>query len=242
MAKEEVKPYDTPEGKKEQVARMFDNIAARYDFLNHFFSLGIDRLWRKKVVKMLRKGHPNNVLDIATGTGDLAIAALNAGPEKVIGVDISKGMLAKGQEKIQKKGLANQVELHYGDSEALPFGEERFDAVTVAFGVRNFGDLDQGLREMHRVLRPGGTALILEFSHPRIFPIKQLYNLYFRTIVPLIGRSVSKDDTAYNYLPASVEAFPEREDLCGILEQCGFHSPSFRPVTFGIATIYRAKK
>ncbi|MDH5382258.1 MAG: bifunctional demethylmenaquinone methyltransferase/2-methoxy-6-polyprenyl-1,4-benzoquinol methylase UbiE, partial [Cyclobacteriaceae bacterium] len=193
-----VVPYkEEKKSKKEQVAHMFDNISGKYDFLNHFLSLGIDIRWRKKAIKFLKNDHPKQILDVATGTGDFAIETLKLNPEKVVGVDISEGMLAVGREKIKKKGLENKIELLSGDSENLPFKDNTFDAVTVAFGVRNFENLELGLAEINRVLKPNGKLVVLEFSKPTKFPFKQLYNFYFKFILPKIGNTISKDRSAY---------------------------------------------
>jgi demethylmenaquinone methyltransferase/2-methoxy-6-polyprenyl-1,4-benzoquinol methylase len=241
--KKEVKPYKSEQdSKKQQVARMFDNISHRYDFLNHFLSLGIDVLWRKKAVKLLRDLRPHTILDIATGTGDFAIESLSLNPKKVIGVDISEGMLARGNHKIKARNLDQRVELIYGDSENLPFEDNKFDAVIVAFGVRNFENLQKGLKEMYRVLREGGEVVILEFSKPASFPFKQLYNFYFNVILPNIGRAISSDKSAYRYLPESVRAFPDGDEFLDILNRTGFNSTAWIPLTFGICSIYRAKK
>ena len=239
-----VKPYnDTDAGKKAQVADMFNNISGTYDFLNHFLSLGIDIIWRKKAIRTLKASKPERLLDVATGTGDFAMEAIKIlQPRKVIGVDISEGMLAVAREKIAKKGLNDRFEVTLGDSEKLPFSDSAFDAVTVAFGVRNFENLEKGLSDIHRVLRPGGKAVILEFSKPKRFPIKQLYHFYFNHITPLIGRVFSKDYRAYSYLPESVAQFPDGKRFTDILEHVGFQSAVARPQTFGICTIYVATK
>lgn len=237
------RPYkEIDAGKKEQVEAMFDQIAPRYDFLNHFLSFGIDRLWRKRAVKKLKPFSPNKILDLATGTGDLAIAAIRLKPEKIIGIDISGRMLEKGRLKIKKKGLERIIELQTGDSEKIPFPEEEFDALMVAFGVRNFEDLNRGLNEMYRVLKPGGTFVILEFSFPSCFPIKQIYSFYFFKILPQIGKMVSKDSSAYSYLPESVDVFPDRENFLGLLEKTGFSCLSSESLSFGIAAIYTGIK
>jgi demethylmenaquinone methyltransferase / 2-methoxy-6-polyprenyl-1,4-benzoquinol methylase len=210
----DVKPYKTKEGsKKEQVAEMFNNISHKYDFLNHFLSLGIDKLWRKKAVKILKKYQPKSVLDIATGTGDFAIEALKLNPEKIVGVDISEGMMAMGREKLKKRGLDKKITLQYGDSENLPFEEAAFDAITVGFGVRNFQNLEQGLSDIKRVLTTNGTLVVLEFSKPKAFPIKQVFGFYSKYIIPFFGKLISKDSAAYTYLPESVEAFPEGDNF-----------------------------
>jgi demethylmenaquinone methyltransferase/2-methoxy-6-polyprenyl-1,4-benzoquinol methylase len=238
-----VVPYkEESVSKKEQVARMFDNISGNYDFLNHFLSLGIDRGWRKKAIKLLRPVSPKLMLDVATGTGDFAIQALDLNPVKVIGVDISEGMLDVGRKKIVVKGLESKIELLSGDSENLPFPDNNFDAVTVGFGVRNFENLEKGLREINRVMKPGAMLIILEFSRPRSFPFKQIYNLYFKSILPKIGRWVSRDKAAYTYLPESVEAFPDGNDFIKILHGTGFKNTACKALTFGTSSIYSAQK
>lgn len=239
---QEVKPYQEEGSKKEQVADMFDNIAARYDLLNHVLSLSIDKGWRKKVVRMASEGDPKLILDVATGTADLAIALEKAAPEKITGIDISAGMLDVGRQKIEKKGLSKLISLEQADSENLPFPDNTFDAITVAFGVRNFENLEKGLSEMRRVLKPGGRLLVLEFSQPQKFPFKQLYNFYFKNILPTIGKLVSKDARAYTYLPESVQAFPFGEKFMAIMAKCGYQKGRRIPVTFGIATIYEGLK
>ena len=220
---------------------MFDNISKRYDFLNHFLSMGIDKLWRKKAIKILSKYSHNQILDVATGTGDFAIAALKLTPQKVIGIDISEGMLNVGKEKIKKKGISN-IELFLGDSENMQFDDKTFDAITVGFGVRNFENLEKGLQEFHRVLNDKGVAIILEFSKPKSFPFKQIYNFYFKVILPVFGKLVSKDDSAYTYLPDSVQNFPDGEDFIKILKKVNFKTITEKRVSFGIATIYVAEK
>jgi demethylmenaquinone methyltransferase/2-methoxy-6-polyprenyl-1,4-benzoquinol methylase len=238
-----VVPYkEENTSKKEQVARMFDNISRRYDFLNHFLSLGIDRGWRKKAINLLRPLKPRQLLDVATGTGDFALQALTLNPEKITGVDISDGMLQVGRKKMQDRNVADKIVLLLADSENLPFEENKFDAVTVGFGVRNFEHLERGLEEIFRVLKPGGVAVILEFSRPRKFPFKQGYNFYFKFILPKIGRIVSSDKTAYTYLPESVEAFPDGEDFLRILRDVGFKQTQCKSLTFGISSIYTGTK
>ncbi len=238
-----VVPYkEDRTGKKEQVAKMFDNISHRYDFLNHFLSLGIDRAWRKKAIGFLKQTPPRTILDVATGTGDFAIQALSLDPEKITGVDISEGMLEVGRKKIRERSLENRIELKYGDSENLPFPENNFDAVTVAFGVRNFENLETGIREIYRVLKPGGRIVVLEFSKPRKFPFKQIYNFYFNNILPRIGRMVSSDKAAYTYLPESVGAFPDGADFLRILNNIGFNATQCKALTFGISSIYTGTK
>lgn len=228
--------------KKSQVAKMFDNISGKYDFLNHFLSLGIDIYWRKRAIKLLKKQQPAMILDVATGTGDLAIAALKANPAKVVGVDISNGMLDVGKKKLKKKNLESRIELLYGDSEHLPFEDNSFDAVMVAFGVRNFENLSKGLTDMIRVLKPGGQVYILEFSTPTIFPFKQIYDLYFRYILPVLGKRISKDSSAYTYLPESVKAFPDGEKFTTLLNSIGYKTPVCTPLTLGICSLYTAEK
>ncbi|SNT06559.1 demethylmenaquinone methyltransferase [Ekhidna lutea] len=238
-----VLPYkDKSDAKKKQVAEMFDSISGKYDFLNHFLSLGIDIRWRKKAIKMLRDLEPKHILDIATGTGDFAIESLKLNPEKVVGVDISEGMLNVGREKMKKKGIADIIDMQSGDSENLQFEDNSFDAVIVAFGVRNFENLEKGLAEMNRVLRPGGRAVILEFSKPTVFPFKQLYNFYFRWILPKIGKVVSKDNAAYTYLPESVNEFPFGDKFLRILEKTGYKNTKCKPLTLGISSIYVGEK
>lgn len=228
--------------KKAQVADMFNNIAGKYDFLNHFLSLGIDKGWRKKAIREIQKVQPRNILDVATGTGDLAIAAAALKPDKITGVDIAEQMLAVGRTKIAEKQLEGMITLQTGDSEAMPFSDNSFDAVTCAYGVRNFENLEKGLKEMSRVMRPGGKLAILEFSKPQRFPVKQLYAFYFRYILPTLGKMVSKHSTAYTYLPQSVMAFPEGKVFCDTLTRCGFKDAKARPLTLGITTLYTATK
>jgi demethylmenaquinone methyltransferase/2-methoxy-6-polyprenyl-1,4-benzoquinol methylase len=238
-----VLPYkEERSNKKQQVAKMFDNISYRYDFLNHFLSLGIDKAWRKKAISLLKTHNPQYILDVATGTGDFALQALDLNPTKVIGIDISQGMLEMGKKKIQKLGLSEKVVLQAGDSENLGFEENKFDAVTVGFGVRNFENLEMGLLEILRVMKPGATLAVLEFSRPKKFPFRQIYNFYFKVILPKIGRIVSKDKAAYTYLPESVEAFPDGEEFISILKRTGFKNTACKPLTFGISTIYTAQK
>jgi demethylmenaquinone methyltransferase/2-methoxy-6-polyprenyl-1,4-benzoquinol methylase len=237
-----VLPYKAEQSsKKQQVAKMFDNISYRYDFLNHFLSLGIDKGWRKKAISLLRPLNPKIMLDVATGTGDFALQALELNPDKVIGIDISEGMLEMGRKKLQRLN-ANKIELLTGDSENLAFEQNKFDAVTVAFGVRNFEDIEKGLREIYRVMKPGAMLVVLEFSRPRKFPFRQIYNFYFKTILPKIGRMISKDKSAYTYLPESVEAFPDGEAFDNILKSIGFKNTTCSSLTFGISSIYTARK
>lgn len=236
-------PELTDKDKTEQVALMFDNISKRYDFLNRILSLGIDTIWRKKAIDLLKKSKPQNILDVATGTCDFALEAQKRlNPEKIIGIDISAGMLELGQEKINKKNLKAQIELVLGDSENLPFETNTFDAATVAFGVRNFSNLEKGLTEIYRVLNPDGSLVILEFSKPKSFPIKQLYGFYFRYVLPLVGKLFSKDNRAYTYLPQSVAVFPEGKSFLELLEKIGFKQTTEKRLTFGICSIYHGKK
>lgn len=241
---EQVKPY-TPEGeKKEQVAEMFNNISHSYDFLNHFFSLGIDVLWRKKAIRILKKENPKLVLDVATGTADFALEAvrMDLNADKIIGVDISEGMLEVGRKKVLQRGLSDKIELRLGDSENLPFSENYFDAFIVAFGVRNFQHLEVGMSDMLRVLKPGSLGIVLEFSKPRKFPVKQLFKFYFRFIMPTIGRLVSKDHRAYSYLPESVNAFPAGEDFINMMKKVGYKDCQCIALSGGIASIYLGRK
>lgn len=228
--------------KKDQVADMFNNIAGNYDFLNHFLSLGIDKGWRKKAIAEINKIQPKLVLDVATGTADLAIAAVATHAHSITGIDIANQMLDIGRKKIKERKLDGIITLQYGDSEALPFSNGHFDAITCAYGVRNFEHLEAGLKEMNRVMRTGGKLAILEFSHPKKFPIKQVYKFYFRYILPTLGKLVSKHSRAYTYLPESVNAFPEGDVFCTMLERCGFKDAHARPLTFGITTLYTATK
>jgi demethylmenaquinone methyltransferase/2-methoxy-6-polyprenyl-1,4-benzoquinol methylase len=238
-----VKPYNKEESsKKEEVAEMFDNISKRYDFLNHFLSLGIDKIWRKKAVKILKTYHPKIILDIATGTGDFAISSMRLKPTKIIGLDLSAGMLEVGKKKMIKKGLGKTIEMVQGDSENLPYEDDYFDGITVGFGVRNFENLEKGLAEMRRVLKAGSPAIILEFSKPKKFPIKQSFKFYSKYIIPKVGKSISKDKSAYNYLPESIAAFPEGAVFEDFMKKVGFRNIRSRQVSGGIATIYVGEK
>jgi demethylmenaquinone methyltransferase/2-methoxy-6-polyprenyl-1,4-benzoquinol methylase len=238
-----VTPYKDTTGKKAQVERMFDRIAPHYDLLNRLLSVGIDVHWRKRAISYLKTAPPQEVLDVATGTGDVAImTAKMLHPRRIVGVDIANQMLDLGRVKIKKQHLDSVIHLETGDSEQLRFADNSFDAVTVAFGVRNFEDLERGLTEMLRVLRPGGRAVILEFSRPRIFPIKQLYNAYFKYVLPLIGRFTSRDQNAYSYLYESAMAFPDGDDFLHILTKTGYSAPQCERLTFGICSVYTAVK
>jgi demethylmenaquinone methyltransferase/2-methoxy-6-polyprenyl-1,4-benzoquinol methylase len=238
----DVKPYNSNDSKKQQVSDMFNAIAHKYDFLNHFLSLGIDKIWRRKAINNLKGRKIVSMLDVATGTGDLALASMRIKPQSIVGIDISEKMLEIGRTKIEKKHLSHIISLMYADSENLPFENSRFDAVTVAFGVRNFENLEKGISEIYRVINNGGVLVVLEFSRPEKFPFKQLYNFYFYKILPFIGRLISKDNSAYAYLPESVGAFPDRANFIALLEKTGFSKCKFNSLTFGIATIYVAEK
>lgn len=243
MQHDRVVPYgDSAASKKTQVAQMFDNVAQRYDFLNHLLSLGIDRYWRWYAINQLKTIQPRTILDVATGTGDLAIAALSLKPDHVIGIDISEGMLALGKQKIEQGNMGDKITLMYGDAENLTFSANSFDAITSSFGVRNFENLEKGLSELYRVLKPKGKIVIVEFTKPQIFPIKQLFAFYFRYILPLVGRLFSKDQRAYTYLPESVQAFPERTAFTAILDSIGFVQTRHIPLSLGICAVYTAIK
>lgn len=238
-----VTPYGTGDGKKAEVERMFDKIAPRYDLLNRVLSLGIDVKWRKRAIGYLEKKSPRTILDVATGTADVAImAAKILKPESITGIDIANQMLDFGRVKIKNEDLESIIQLETGDSERLRFADDSFDAVTVAFGVRNFEHLEQGLAEMYRVLRPGGRVVILEFSKPHFFPFKQIYNAYFKYVLPLIGRLTSRDVRAYTYLFESVQIFPEGQDFLNILTKIGYQNPTCERLTLGICSIYSATK
>jgi demethylmenaquinone methyltransferase / 2-methoxy-6-polyprenyl-1,4-benzoquinol methylase len=228
--------------KKEQVASMFNTIAWRYDFLNHLLSLGVDSYWRRRTIGFLKKEKPKVILDAATGTGALALAAVKINPDKIFGIDISEKMLALGRDKIKNKKLTDKIELLQGDSENLFFSNDKFDAVTVAFGVRNFENLLKGLQELHRVLKPGCIAVILEFSHPENRIIQALYSFYSAHILPRLGKKISRNETAYQYLHESVEAFPSGRDFLSILKQAGFRETKSTPLTFGVVTVYTGRK
>ena len=238
-----VAPYqDSDKNKKKQVEQMFDNIAHKYDFLNHFLSLGIDKLWRKRAIRILKKHQPKRILDVATGTGDFAIAASKLDVDEIVGFDLSGQMIRVGEQKVKRLSLDGLIHFKKGDSENMPFENESFDAITVAFGVRNFENLQQGLDEFLRVLKPNGTAIVLEFSKPKYFPFKQLYRFYFFHILPFVGGLISKDLSAYAYLPESVMAFPDDQKFLDILTNTGFSKVWQHRLTLGIATIYVAQK
>jgi len=236
-----VTPYNSSESKKKQVSEMFDNIANSYDFLNHSLSLGMDNVWRKIAIKKLTN-NPKSILDIATGTGDFAVSAAKYTDAKITGIDISQGMLNVGIEKVRKKNLNNRISLQLADSESLPFNDNTFDAITAGFGVRNFENLNKGLSEMKRVLNKDGIVVILEPSTPKYFPLKQFYKLYFHHVLPTIGAWISKDKSAYSYLPESVDAFPSGEKFIIELKNVGFKDCKHIPLTFGIVSLYIAIK
>lgn len=237
-----VKPYNTDKSKKEEVAQMFNNISGRYDFLNHFLSLGIDHIWRRKAVNTLHEIQPKRILDLATGTGDFAIALLKLNPTQIIGMDISSGMLDVGKNKMKAKQVSHIIDMQLGDSENMPFEDGYFDAITVGFGVRNYEHLEKGLTEMLRVTRNGGKIVILEFSKPKRFPIKQAFGFYSRFIIPFFGKRISKDEKAYAYLPDSVAAFPEGKAFTDILSKLGYKQVESTLVSGGIASIYTGIK
>ena len=238
-----VTPYEESSDKKVQVTKMFDKIAPYYDYLNRLLTAGIDTIWRSKAIKVMSTGNPKQILDIATGTADLAIeAAKKLNPDHVTGMDISKEMLAIGNKKVLNKKLNDIITLELGDSEFLKYEHNSYDLVSSAFGVRNFQDLKKGLSEMYRVLSPGGQIVVLEFSRPKKFPIKQAFNLYFKNILPFIGKIKSKDDKAYKYLYESVQVFPDYNRFTDILDQIGFKESKWSSLSFGICTIYSAIK
>ncbi len=239
--KTEVKPYQSEENKKTQVKKMFNTIAHRYDFLNILLSFGIDRIWRRKAVRIIAQEKPVSILDVATGTGDLAILLhKRTKAQEITGIDISENMLEQAKKKVHSLHLPIQFQV--GDAEALEFPENSFDAITVGFGVRNFQDLQQGINELFRVLKPGGQLLVLEFSKPKKAPVKQLYNIYSHTLLPLLGRLGSGHKNAYSYLPNSINAFPDGEQFIQYLKTAGFTSTNQKLLSSGIASIYLAKK
>jgi len=243
MEKSIVTPYgDSQESKKKQVTRMFDAISPSYDRLNRVMTLGIDQQWRDRAIRELAPLKPKRLLDVATGTGDFALAALSLKPERVVGLDISPGMLEEGRNKMRAKGVESIVEMVEGASESLPFADGSFDAATVGFGVRNFEHLEQGLREIRRVLRPGGRVAILEPSFPQRFPLRQMFGFYFQRIVPILGRTLTDDPSAYTYLPQSVGAFPSGQTFIKIGLACGFSSGRHVPLTFGTCALYVFEK
>lgn len=240
---EEIKPYGKDGKKSVLVEEMFDNIASSYDQLNHTLSLGIDRSWRKKAINMLKPYAPQNIMDVATGTGDFALLACRMlQPKSLIGTDISEGMMEVGREKVKQAHLSDKISFAREDCTCLSFANNNFDAITVAFGIRNFEDLDKGLSEMCRVLVPGGHLVILELSTPDRFPMKQLFAIYSKVIIPLIGKIISKDRSAYTYLPESIKAFPQGEVMQQVIRKAGFSEVTFKRLTFGICTLYFATK
>ena len=240
---ESVKPYNEDEKKSVQVDRMFDNIAPAYDQLNHTLSWGIDKSWRKRAINWLKPFQPQRMMDVATGTGDFAIQACRVlNPKELIGTDISEGMMNVGRQKVKDAGLEGRISFAKEHCTALTFPDKRFDAITVAFGVRNFEDLDKGLREMHRVLDTDGKLVILELSEPDWFPMKQLYALYSKVVIPTLGKLLSKDRSAYTYLPQSIKAFPQGEVMREIILKAGFREANFKRLTLGICTLYTATK
>lgn len=240
---EQIKPYDAHTEKTGQVEQMFDNISPKYDLLNHLLSMGIDKRWRKSAIESLRPYAPQEMLDVATGTGDFAMeSALRLQPKRLLGVDISEGMMAVAREKVKAAGLDGVISFAKEDCLNLSLADNSFDAVTVAYGVRNFTDLERGLAEMHRVLRPGGRLVIIELTSPAKFPMRQLFKVYSRVIMPLVGKLVSKDSQAYSYLPATMEVFPQGEVMKVILEKVGYRNVRFRRFTFGLSTLYTAEK
>lgn len=240
---ESIKPYASEGGKTQQVEQMFDTIAPTYDKLNHRLSWDIDKGWRKKAIRQLEPYQPQTLLDIATGTGDFAIlAAEMLKPQRLIGNDISEGMMAIGRQKVLEKGLQDIISFEKADCLALPYADNTFDAVTAAFGIRNFSDLDKGLCEMCRVLKPGGHLSIVELTSPVRTPMKQLFHIYAHTVLPIYGRLISKDSDAYTYLTKTIEAFPQGEQMTGILKKAGYREVSFKRLTFGICTLYTATK
>ncbi|NBU51351.1 MAG: bifunctional demethylmenaquinone methyltransferase/2-methoxy-6-polyprenyl-1,4-benzoquinol methylase UbiE [Chitinophagia bacterium] len=243
MEESTVKPYDEDSSKKEQVTQMFDRIAPKYDLLNRVLSLGIDTIWRKKAIALLNPQDHEKILDVATGTADMCIEInKQLSPVEITGLDISSNMIEYGKVKIANKDLSHLIKLEVGDSENMRFADGYFDAATVAFGVRNFGNLKQGLKEMNRVLRPGGKIVVLEFSRPLYFPFKQLFNLYFKYLLPVIGKWSSKDQKAYKYLYESVQAFPDYDRFSDILREVGFRSVQWKALSLGICTIYSGEK
>ncbi len=237
-----VTPYNTKEEKKEQVAHMFDNIANRYDLLNSILSLGIHKSWRRKCVNLLKNKSPKTILDVATGTGDFAIECAKLNPEKIVGIDISDGMMEFGRKKLKELMLDTLITLENGNAETVDFPDNSFDAIVVGFGVRNFQNLEKGLANLYRILKPGGQLVILEFSYPKNPLVKGLYNFYFSHITPLIGRIFSKDTRAYSYLTESVKAFPNDENFTAILNRLNYKNTSFESLSLGVAAIYKGEK
>lgn len=240
---ENIKPYSKDGKKSKQVEQMFDNIAPAYDKLNHTLSMGIDRNWRKKAIRTLQPFHPRHMMDVATGTGDFAILACQElQPDSLIGTDISEGMMKVGREKVKQAHLSDKIKFVREDCTCLSFADHSFDAITVAFGIRNFEQLDKGLSEMCRVLIPGGHLVILELTTPDRFPMKQLFRIYSKCVIPILGKLISKDNSAYHYLPESIQAFPQGEVMQDVIRKAGFSKVNFKRLTFGICTLYVATK
>lgn len=240
---ENIKPYSKDSKKSKQVEQMFDNIAPAYDKLNHTLSMGIDRNWRKKAIRTLQPFHPRHMMDVATGTGDFAILACQElQPDSLIGTDISEGMMKVGREKVKQAHLSDKIKFVREDCTCLSFADHSFDAITVAFGIRNFEQLDKGLSEMCRVLIPGGHLVILELTTPDRFPMKQLFRIYSKCVIPILGKLISKDNSAYHYLPESIQAFPQGEVMQDVIRKAGFSKVNFKRLTFGICTLYVATK
>ena len=241
MSKPSIKPYNSLQSKKDQVKHMFNMIASKYDVLNHTLSLGMDYVWRKKAIKKILN-NPKEILDIATGTADFAISAAKHTQANITGIDISDQMIYVGNKKIQQKKLHNRIKLSIEDSENLPFHDNSYDAITAGFGVRNFENLEKGLSEIYRVVKKNGYVVILEPSTPKAFPLKQIFSIYFQKILPFIGSLVSKDKSAYSYLPNSVKSFPDGDDFLKILNKQGFSKANYYPLSFGIVSLYVAIK
>ena len=241
MSKPSIKPYNSLQSKKDQVKHMFNMIASKYDVLNHTLSLGMDYVWRKKAIKKILN-NPKEILDIATGTADFAISAAKHTQANITGIDISDQMIYVGNKKIQQKKLHNRIKLSLEDSENLPFHDNSYDAITAGFGVRNFENLEKGLSEIYRVVKKNGYVVILEPSTPKVFPLKQIFSIYFQKILPFIGSLVSKDKSAYSYLPNSVKSFPDGDDFLKILNKQGFSKTNYYPLSFGIVSLYVAIK
>ncbi|MBX3163943.1 MAG: bifunctional demethylmenaquinone methyltransferase/2-methoxy-6-polyprenyl-1,4-benzoquinol methylase UbiE [Bacteroidetes bacterium] len=242
MKHDTITPYNSQQEKKEQVAQMFDNIANRYDLLNSILSLGIHKGWRKKCVNILKTKQPKFILDVATGTGDFAVECAKLNPEKITGIDISAGMMNFGKEKVKKLNLDHLISFELGNAETVNFPDSSFDAIVVGFGVRNFQNLEKGLSNLYRMLKPNGQLLVLEFSYPTNVFIKAGYNFYFSYIIPLVGKLFSKDTRAYAYLTKSVKAFPNNEHFVAVMNNCGYKQTSYKTLSFGIAAIYAGSK
>lgn len=240
---DDIKPYDSNGDKREQIEKMFDNIAPAYDGMNHTMTMGIDRMWRRKAIRLLSGRSISSVLDVASGTGDFAIDAYRMlHPERILCVDISEGMMEIGRRKVAAMGLSDKIVFEKQDCTALAIDDCTFDLVTVAFGIRNFTDLGKGLSEMYRVLKPGGCVMILELSRPEHFPMKQLYDIHARYIIPVLGSIQSKDKSAYEYLPESIAAFPASREVCRLMESIGYKDVSYKKLTFGVCTMYFGNK